>query len=459
LPPRVSLLKTSRLRIVVDSASFESALTDKNAHATRLLTYFDSGPFDFLRSPLDTHHVALAQIPKYKLTRNENGFPVSIEIEHVTEDLSESKTISLGCAPSLVTNFAEHISGKSPPSQEAFDRVILAYSQAALTRYHDTDLLVTGDDVLLSHRWWFQGLDEMTIASVEEALEIMDLFAKRRGIYFLSSHHRADGRLWYWCSFRSKIPHYNVGTDILASFDARFAYVLMGIDEMGTQYYLGADNDTMQNTMYHFNYFLSLVCGIFDALAIETRDRLKIQFKGDNIPARISLNKKAGDKFLRALSKDSSGRKLRQHIDRFRDFIDVIYGMREFVVHRELPQETRFRYLGKDGQEWTGNFIDLSKNTKVWRLVRGLDTTRKPYEPMTKLGLYRGFEEPPPAADRRPFSFLSPYDFAKAATMKLIQFSDAYLESLGYPDFLQTLSPTSDLLDDIKILRNDALGF
>jgi hypothetical protein len=70
----VSLLKTNRLRIIVDSASFERALTDKNAHATRLLTYFDSDPFDFLRSPLDTHHVALAQMPEYKLTRNENGF-------------------------------------------------------------------------------------------------------------------------------------------------------------------------------------------------------------------------------------------------------------------------------------------------------------------------------------------------------------------------------------------------
>jgi hypothetical protein len=70
----VSLLKTNRLRIIVDSASFERALTDKNAHATRLLTYFDSDPFDFLRSPLDTPHVALAQMPEYKLTRNENGF-------------------------------------------------------------------------------------------------------------------------------------------------------------------------------------------------------------------------------------------------------------------------------------------------------------------------------------------------------------------------------------------------
>jgi hypothetical protein len=46
--------------------------------------------------------------------------------------------------------------------------------------------------------------------------------------------------------------------------------------------------------MYHFNYFISLITGIFDALALITKDQYNLNFRGDNYPQRTSLNPLAG---------------------------------------------------------------------------------------------------------------------------------------------------------------------
>jgi hypothetical protein len=57
---------------------------------------------------------------------------------------------------------------------------------------------------------------------------------------------------------------------ILDGFSQRFCFLLMSIDEMGFQYYRGVNNVTMDDMLYHFNYFILLITGIYDSLALQT---------------------------------------------------------------------------------------------------------------------------------------------------------------------------------------------
>jgi hypothetical protein len=298
-------------------------------------------------------------------------------------------------------------------------------------------------------------MNKCSIVTPEEALGIIDVFAKRRGVYYLScAYDVGSSWYWYWCSFRSKVPHYNVSGDNLSALASRFTKVLMALDELAFHYYSGANNDTMEYTMYHFNYFLALICGIFDSLAIETRDRLSIKFKGDHIPSRTSLYKRSGDRFLDALKvSQSPGPDLWGLINNTQDFIRVIYEMRELVLHREGIKQAGFNSQGKDGGIWMANMIDLRDKLDVYDTVKHWTANTRPYEPLTEWGIYNQSRN---AASWR---VLSPYVFAISATRKLTEFTDTFLGLMGLPDYLSTLSPEEPLRNDIDTMRVHAAGF
>jgi hypothetical protein len=339
-------------------------------------------------------------------------------------------------------------------TDEEKEMILLVFIHAVLNDiYFDfhskykSNLLITDNDVLLKNRLWFEShfpSKPLNIATVEEALEIMDLFAKKKGVYYTFTNSTANKGLWYWRSFRSKIPYYNVSTEIMEAFSSRFVYLLMSLDEMGIQYYSGVDNDTMDNTLYHFNYFISLITGIFDSLAIETRVRMQLKFERDDIQWKTSLSNKAGDDFLKVLREKNPS--LRNHINSYVDFINLIYALRESAIHREGLPKTGYEYRGKD-EKWQANFIKVSKD--ITELIKRCGDAKKPYEVTTEWGIYQ---------DTLGY-YLSPYNFAKAASLKLIEFSNTYLQMLGFPNFIQSLKPGDSFLEGIKRFESGKLGF
>jgi hypothetical protein len=314
--------KQDKLRILLDSASIENSPTSPATE--KLVTYKDSSLFSFLLS--DASHAISSDLEAIQVIKDES--------DNITSIRAPSSTgYSLIRFPFSQNTLAERsdIFDNLPPSSDDIRRATLCSVLEILTRQEEVDMMVTTDAPILDNRAWFQTANKCSIVTVEEALEIVDIFAKRKGAYFLSSQKDVGSSwYWYWCSFRSKIPYYNVTLGNLDALASRFTRVLMALDEMTVHYYSGANNDTMEYTMYHFVYLLALICGIFDTLAIETRGRLSISFSGDNIPSRTSLNKKAGDKFLKALKEASPpGPDLWSHIDNYQNFIRIIYELRE----------------------------------------------------------------------------------------------------------------------------------
>jgi hypothetical protein len=232
--------------------------------------------------------------------------------------------------------------------------------------------------------------------------------------------------------------------DIMEAFASRFVFLLMSIDEMGIQYFSGVNNDTMDSTLYHFNYFVSLVTGIFDALALETRDSLQLTFEGDKIPARTSLSKKSGDDFLKALRNKSPD--LANHINANADFISLIHRLRESVVHREGLQNTGFEYRDDDAR-WRANFLTISKD--VFGMVQRCGDRVAPYQVTSQWGVHAQGTN----------YFLSPYVFAREGANTLARFSNDFLKLLGSKEFVKTLQPEDDFVGTMKAFESGNLGF
>ncbi len=226
----------------------------------------------------------------------------------------------------------------------------------------------------------------------------------------------------------------------------RFTYILMSIDEIGFQYYLGKNNDTMDNSLYHFNYFISLVTGVFDNLAIETNTKYNLGF--ENNLSRVSLNPRSGRDFLRAFREDAPT--LRQHISKFTSFIKLIYEFREFVIHRDMLEKTGMISTGK-GKKWEMNFIRTNPN--ILQFIRQCGDSDQKYDLLTKWGLYKLVDDE---------FYLEPFRFTKTATRMLIDFSNEYLELLDIDnsrDEAQNNEVEKAVFRETALFNKGKLGF
>jgi hypothetical protein len=440
------LPKQEKLGIMVDSRSFNELLAKGNNSAKAILNHSICKYFDFVRSPVDTSYPELNQVPAFIQNYDSKGDLISID---VVDDGLKSMTV-FGYRMQDVEEIGKReIYKKQSLSPKEKESILLIFVHSALHGLGELRVLVTSNKTLLSNRRWFESHfpgRPLNIATVEEAKEIMDLFAKYRGKYHVSSNFTVNKGGWYWHSFRSKIPNYNVGDSILEAFASRFVHLLMSIDEIGFQYYSGANNDTMEAMIYHFNYFISLVSGIFDNLAIRTKNQLGIKFDGDSIDSRTSLNPKAGKDFLKALRERNPT--LRQHITNYVHFIKLIYALREVVIHREMLPKSVFMQVD---ERWKANFIDV--DATIMDLITKCDEKARVYKPITVWGVY---SEIPGR------HFLEPYHFSKAAATSLVPFCNNFLHLLGFGDFIEALKlkgKSNVFVRTIQMMREESLGF
>jgi len=275
----------------------------------------------------------------------------------------------------------------------------------------------------------------------------MDLFLKYQGKYYLSGRITCNKGYWYWLSFRQKIPNFHVGDPLLNAFSVRFLYLLESLDEIGFQYYLELDRDTMNTMMYYFNYFISLITGIFDSLAIKTKDKYHLSIGKDNNYSSTSLNKKAGRDFLKVLR--GKNQKLHKHISDYAYFRKLIYEFRELLIHREMLEINYFTPNEEEEKHKIGAFAAKKKTIDIIKQCG--DKIRK-YDDFTEWGVFSHNNK----------YFITPFYFAKTSTKTLIAFSNKYLEMLDFNnciDELQKKNLNDHFLKDLKLFENNSLGF
>jgi len=210
----------------------------------------------------------------------------------------------------------------------------------------------------------------------------------------------------------------------------------MALDEIGFQYYLGVNNDTHDNMMFYFNYFITLATGVFDALTLRTKSKYNISI-GDNYPSKISINKKSGAEFLKKIREFNPD--LRKHMTNYSNFIKLIYEIREIVVHREM-----FEHLGMS----KNNFLKIDEH--ICKMLKNFKKEKSQEKIINNWGLYEDVN--------LHLNCLDMYIFSKRAVKEIILFSSKFLELIDYSQQKSDKLPNW-LKGSIKIFEEDALCY
>jgi hypothetical protein len=419
------LLKDVKIIMIhIDSKTFHELLDKGDRLAAAILRHYDSDHLAFVRSPLKTTQGELNGIREYEIIL-EGSEIKSIIIRR------EGSLVRLAFGYSMkdIEMVAREVYGKGTIDQGELDEIVRVFIQAVFSaRAEGPSIYITGNRIILENRLWFESHfpgRTLNIMSVHEASIFLDLFFKHNGKYYASSKYSLNKGYWYLLSMRLKVPHYNEGDLMIGALGDRLTYALMALDEMGIQYYLGVNNDTLCNTLYHFNYLISLITGIFDNLALKTNAQLGINFSDLR---RVSLSKRSGRGFLKEIAKKNS--RIRTHIASYANFINLIYSFRERVIHREGLSKMILEHRGDIRRQ--SNFIKISGKQKNY--IKQCGDTDSAFDPFTKWGVYEVGGQ----------FLLEPYNFSMNAVSMLIAFVDRYLELLGYPSFIDAQKQKDD---------------
>jgi len=436
------LFRGEKLNVIIDSDTFTNPTFSNSKIVKSILTYYTSQDIELLRTEKAISNNPLNNITEIKLIREESSIK-SIKIEKDGFNGNKSTTL-FGYRTEDIERIVKVVFNKETIETSEFNRLLNIFVLAALRHRDELFIFITEDEILLNKRLWLESHfpgGELNIFSLSESSLFIDLYLKNNKEYLINSGYGLNKGYWYWLSFRTKIPHFNVDDEIISALSTRFQYLLMSIDEIGLQYYCGVNNDTIDNILYHFNYAISLITGIFDSLAIKTNSKLSLGFS--NGP-KISLSNNTGCDFLRAIR--NSKQEIRDHIRSEVEFINLIYSFRELVIHRDCLQSLTYRDENEEGP-WKANFIKLDSSTaRNIRIVFGSITNLDTFE---ETGLYEAHGE----------FFLEPYIFIRKCGNKLVIFVDKYLELLGYPIFIDSLSGTDDFKQTYTRFNEYHLGF
>jgi len=438
--------REGNLKIFLDTKCFDYLLSKNDLEIEKILNYINSEPFEFIRSPFDTNNNELKKILTYY---EKYDFKEDLSSIEIIREKSHS-CIGFGYKMQDLESVGKTIYDKNFLTKDEKEAVKLVFIQVILMRSKVSDIFITQNKILLKKRLWleshFPGLP-INIYSLNEAQEIMDLFSKYQNKYYISGKCTCNKGYWYWLSFRQKIPNFHVGDPVLNAFSVRFLYLLESLDEIGFQYFLELDRDTMNTIMYHFNYFIILITGIFDSLAIKTKNKYELSFKNDKYPSRTSLNKKAGEDFLKALREKNT--KLRKHISEYVNFIKLIYELRELLIHREMLDINYFTPR-KDEEKHRIGIVEVNK--KIINLIKLCGDKIREHDNFNEWGVFSHNNN----------YFLSPFYFAKTATETLIKFSNKYLELLDFNNFIDELQKKNlndPFLESLESFTKNRLGF
>lgn len=453
---RPLLNKLKKVGVVIDSKSFEESLDNNDRTASALLCYSNLDCVTYIRSPFSSKHDELIAIHEYDLIIPEqisDKQPISGSIVYGIGNSKTRKTFNY--LPAQIERLAKKILKIRSVNSDEFDSISLVYILSILNRRFylngvrdEVFILITHNEILLKKRLLIESnfsSVQLNIMSIEEASFFLDFFFKKNGKYLVGGNDSLDKGGWYWHSLRLKIPHFHSGEDCIDALACRMKYALMALDEMGIQYYQGVDNNTADNTKYHFNYLISLITGIFDNLAIKTDKSLKLGVQKEHIT--LSQRSDNGKKFLIQIkAKDQDLGKL---IENSYNLIKLVYLFRDKVIHREGFTPLSSLDITKNGEVWNANFIMIKPD--LYSAIHCCYKDKKgEYNSISKCGIRKEGND----------VFLEPYHFSLEVLKKLIPFVDKYLELLHYSSFIEEQKQINNgFYGMIKSFEESHLGF
>jgi hypothetical protein len=420
------------LHILIDTQSIDEALTEPNRSAEKILRYQLHDFFNFLRTPADSSHNLLADIEEYS-------------IEEIPDQMGSILQWTDFRGSFLYTDekleiIQNRLSGADITLTKGELRTVAV--RASLNRNEldgGRDVLLTNNTDVLESRRNLESIAvdrqgvRLNIMCPEEAAEFLGLFMRYRDEfrYFpntgsdISYSEGFDLTSWCWDLSALLVPH----SSNISGINPRLHGLILGLDELGYQYYMGTENHTNIRTRYHFDHCISLITGVFDSLAQHTRDKYDLTIRD------IRTNIRTGYPLLKKLRESNS--KLREYIIRNHRFVELIYVIRPLIVHKDgvMTQGPGFEHSGGgQGRPWKSHCIDLrgmgEKNrTEFLKYYTQLDDERLEYDPLTQWGIFCTSESVDELDEDA--LYIEPYQFVKNSVIMLLSYLDGFLEALG----------------------------
>ncbi len=410
--------KEKKLRVLLDSDSLKSDC------AQRLLQYSDNDLFEFVSLGNSTKHTVAE---------------LNFEGESSTTGIVIDKSDKHFCGSEYRVWFGYDISNIKAVAKKLdfkYSDLVLVYILKALIgpETGQKTILITEREKLLNRLNWskasFPSIPTNSIFSPDEALIYIDLHCKQWKEYLIAPNYYVNRGLWYLYSFKTKLTEYQHAwsavvfggasipdgeklTDSTESLADRFTDMLIAIDEIGINYYTGVNNDTQDAIIYHFNYWITLFTGVFDALAWISKYRYQIEF--DHV-GRIGLRTSSHKKFTRLLFEKDA--KLRGYLSKNSSVIELMYEPRNLVIHREQLKGLRFN---NRSENFDFNMVRIPE--KFFDQI--VELSKEKGDTLREWGHYQSHGE----------FFLEPYRFVRKATPALIEFANGFLKLLDFGEY------------------------
>lgn len=421
------------LRILLDS------ITLKSGNIQRLLNYSDNDLFEFVSFGESAKHTQL------QLLQNSEGEIDRLEIDKSKSPLRGYKeTLAFWHRQDAILKISKRLNIKE-------DELFLLYVLETMSRANDRKtILITERPRLLNpsnqKKDLFPKLFLHNILHSDEALSFIDLHCKKLDTFIVAPNFFVNKGLWYLLSLKTKIDSYQLAwsvsvfedksfiyknelMDSVASLGNRITDMLVAVDEIGQNYYTGANNDTQDGIIYHFNYWITLFTGVLDSLAWISKYRYEIDHTKNT---EIGLRKEPHEQFLKKIFEKNSA--IKDLLLEKSAMINLIYPPRDLVIHRARLQGILVNNVDENfslnmviiQKDFFDLIVTVSKNKGVKSNAWGHRIIGNDY-------------------------FLEPFCFVKKATIALTDFVDRYLDILNFQDLV---AANPSLKNDIDASTN-----
>lgn len=317
----------------------------------------------------------------------------------------------------------------------------------------------TENQNLLIERHWIEGKTGALVLSLEETREYMNLYLMQYDKYYVRPRYTVNRGLYYLArmkqSFRALqipwsilvygkavIPNGEQLLNYLSNLWQRAIILHQIVDNIGVQFYQVPNNDTQDEMLYHLNFLVPLVTGMFDTLAWITRYRYGLNLDRCKVILRVG-NVNRPTAFVNQLARHNQRLASSLLQPNVQGLINLFYPMRNSIQHRLLLKG--LLYANAEGN-WACNLVELT--TEAAQSIAAVDAQR-PHWPFSQWGLLR----------RPNHYYLEPYTFALAALDRVRTLCSEYLQGLEFEQLIAN-HPDIHLQVETSIAeqRNDPMG-
>lgn len=432
---------TNTLFFLLDSDSLGSSI-DAGSPLERLLRYKHNENIELLRSPGDTNDQLLESIEEYHLSQIPSED--AIEVSWSGGNSIDSRSLA------RLNRIATEIDYNPPvPTIDDIKRIDVFDSFHPINGL--TRVYITQNTAVLTNRLKieseFREFDSsrLHILTPRETAEMTGVFLRKdQNFPFYPSHDRPgkfsiDLPAWCWIVSRLLMRHTCEG-EYLGSIYNRICSLIVGLDEIGEQFYRGTGNHTDIKIRYHFNNCISLLTGIGDALARHVRDEvldLEIRDHETNIRIGNTLVNELQDEYKTVFS----------HIYDNHQFIEILHILRNEIIHSTGVIQAGPGFELREGTKttgWKSHTISLGKLTEKDRssfseYYHQLTDEIQEYDPISTWGIVVPDSESITIDEHTSIDL---YQFIKTAICEMVDFVDELLRLLGYQNFLEDLGST-----------------